>query len=177
MVPSSKLPLHLVTIVSSALLLPFYAQAQTYLSFAPGIYNTGGTLRQKITADVELGRQWDVFSLGVDIGKTNLGRTEGRDTTAYMELRPNLNVFQQGIFTNTFTAGIGFVFNAKQNLMTEFTSGIEITPGKRMSYNIYFGQYYFSGRDGMNSVTFFGLSAAFYFKQIRTTGLLNPTSK
>jgi hypothetical protein len=87
----------------------YVSYSQIYVSLAPSLTNSAGTLLEKGNAAIEVGRQWDVFSLGIDIGKTSLGKINGRDTTAYLELRPNLNIFQQGKFTNTFTAGIGYI--------------------------------------------------------------------
>ncbi len=78
--------------------------SQTYISLNPSLTNDAGTIPQKANLSLEIGRQWDVFSVGLDVGKTSLGKVSGRDTTAYLEIRPNLNIFQQGKFTNTFTA-------------------------------------------------------------------------
>ena len=151
--------------------------AQTYVSLAPAITNDAGTLAGKSNLAFEIGRQWDVFSLVLDVGKTSLGKVSGRDTTAYLELRPNLNVFQQGKFTNTFTAGIGYIFHSKQDLMTELTSGIEYAYSERWHYNVYFGQYYYSGRVDASTVTFFGISAMFYFSPSKSQPLLKKSSK
>lgn len=139
----------------------------------PGLYTNPGTFAQRSTIDLEIGRQWDVFSLGLDIGKTNLAKKAPKDTTWYLEFRPNLNVFQQGIFTNTLTIGLGYVFGAAQNTITEFSTGIEITPNKHVSYNLYFGTYYFTGREESSSNNFFGASIMYYFKQSKKSGLLN----
>ncbi|MES1250206.1 MAG: hypothetical protein ABUL46_05945 [Chitinophaga rupis] len=158
-------------------LLLSYGHAQTYISFAPSLTNTAGTLAEKANFALEVGRQWDVFSLGLDIGKTSMGKVTGRDTTAYLELRPNLNVFQQGKFTNTFTAGIGYIFNAKESLMTELTSGIEYAYNEKVHINIVFGQYFYSGRYSASDVTFFGISAMWYFTPSHIKGLLNPADK
>lgn len=137
--------------------------AQPYISLAPCLTNDAGTIPEKSNLALEIGRQWDVFSLGLDIGKTSLGKVQGRDTTAYLEIRPNLNIFQQGKWTNTFTAGIGFIFNSKQNLLTELTSGIEYAFNQKVHFNVYFGQYYYSGRRDASNVTFFGFSTMLYF--------------
>src|ERR1700759_5463111 len=91
--------------------------AQTYISLAPSLSNNAGTFAEKANFAFEVGRQWDVFSLGIDYGKTTLGRQQGRDTSYFLELRPNLNIFQQGKFTNTFTAGIGYIFHSQQGLL------------------------------------------------------------
>jgi hypothetical protein len=150
---------------------------QTYISFAPAITNDIGTLAEKANLSIEVGRQWDAFSLGLDLGKTTLGKQNGRDTTNYLEIRPNLNIFQQGKFTNTFTAGIGFIFNSRESLFTELTSGIEYSFRPKIHFNIYFGQYYYSGRYEASSVTFFGVSIMRYFSNPQSSPLIKPKSQ
>jgi hypothetical protein len=137
--------------------------AQTYISLNPSLSNQAGTFADKSNLAIEIGRQWDVFSLGLIFGKNSLARPVGKDTTSYIELRPNLNVFQQGKFTNTFTAGIGYIFNAQENLLTEVTSGIEYAFSPQIHFNIVFGQYYYSGRYSDSNSTFFGISCMYYF--------------
>ena len=139
------------------------AFGQTYILLAPSLINSTGTIAEKTNVALEIGRQWDVFSLGLDFGKTSLAKVTGRDTTNYIEIRPNLNVFQQGKFTNTFTAGIGYIFNAEENVMTELTSGIEYAHNDHLHINIYFGQYFYNGRYTASNVTFFGVSGMWYF--------------
>lgn len=151
--------------------------SQTYISLAPCLTNSAGTLSEKSNMAIEVGRQWDVFSVGIDLGKTSLGKIKGRDTTAYIELRPNLNVFQQGKFTNTFTAGIGYIFHSKQDLMTELTSGIEYAYNPKLHFNVFFGQYFYSGRVDASDVTFFGLSAMLYFAPSKAHSLIKPPVK
>ncbi|MGI4804426.1 MAG: hypothetical protein ACRYFL_06620, partial [Janthinobacterium lividum] len=125
--------------------------------------NTAGTLGGKSNLSVEVGKQWNVFSLGLDVGKTTLEHINGRDTSLYVEIRPNLNIFQQGRFTNTLTVGVGYVFAAPNNFLTELTSGIEYTATDRLHLNVNFGQFYYSGRYTASSATFFGVSASYYF--------------
>lgn len=146
--------------------------AQTYVSFVPSLTNSPGTLAEKCNFSIEAGRQWDVFSMGIDVGKTTLGKVMGKDTTVYLEVRPNLNIFQQGKFTNTITPGIGFIFNSKENFMTEVTSGIEYSYSDQLHFNIYFGQYYYSGKESASTVTFFGVSIMRYFKPTHAKALL-----
>ncbi len=50
--------------------------------------------------------------------------------------------------------------------MTEITSGIEFTYSSKVHFNVYFGQYYYSGRVDASTVTFFGLSGVFYFYRL-----------
>lgn len=147
--------------------------AQTYISLAPCLTNSAGTIAEKSNLALEIGRQWSVFSMGIDIGKTTMAPVHGRDSSVYLELRPNLNVFQQGKFTNTFTAGIGGIFHAKENFMTELTSGIEYAHNDRLHFNVVFGQYFYSGRYSASDVTFFGLSAMYYFSPSRDGSFFN----
>jgi hypothetical protein len=151
--------------------------AQTYISLAPSISNNAGTLGEKANFAFEVGRQWDVFSLGIDYGRINLAKVQGKDTTNYIELRPNLNIFQQGRFTNTFTAGIGYIFNSQQSLLTELTSGIEYTCNDQFHINVYFGQYYYSGRLAASTETFFGISAVWYFAPSNAKSLITQPAK
>ena len=151
--------------------------AQTYVALAPALTNDAGTLAGKANLAFEVGKQWDVFSAGLDLGKTSLGKMHGNDTSLYLELRPNLNVFQQGKFTNTFTAGIGVIFHSRENLMTELTSGIEYAYSQNWHFNMYFGQYYYSGRYDASSVTFFGVSAMFYFNPFVGKPLIKQPAK
>ena len=153
-------------------LISLRCQSQTYVSLVPSLTNTAGTLAEKSNIAFEIGRQWDAFSMGLDVGKTSMAKVTGRDTTTYLEFRPNLNVFQQGKFTNTFTAGIGYIFNAKENLMTELTSGIEYASSEQVHFNVFFGQYYYSGRVSASNVTFFGVSVMVYFAKSHAKPLI-----
>ena len=148
------------------------SDAQTYISLAPSISNQAGTFADKMNLGLEVGRQWEVFSVGIVIAKNSLQKAIGRDTTTYFELRPNLNVFQQGKFTNTFTAGIGYILNAQENLLTELTYGIEYAHSPQIHFNVYFGQYYYSGRYSDSNSSFFGLSCMYYFSPSKSKPLI-----
>ncbi|HMG81565.1 MAG TPA: hypothetical protein VK559_00890 [Ferruginibacter sp.] len=159
------------------LLAGYTSFAQTYVSLAPSVTNTAGTLADKSNLALEVGQQWDVFSLGLDLGQTTLSPQHGKDTSTYLEIRPNLNIFQEGKFTNTFTAGIGYVFGAKDNLLTEVTYGIEYSCTEQMHFNVFFGNYYYSGRTAATNTSFFGVSAAYYFKPNKTGALIKKGDK
>jgi hypothetical protein len=146
--------------------------SQTYVSLAPSLTNTAGTLADKSNIALEIGQQWDVFSLGLDIGQTTLSPIGKTDTSTYLELRPNLNIFQEGKFTNTFTAGIGYVLGAKNSLLTEVTYGIEYSCTEQVHFNVFFGNYYYSGKTAATTASFFGISAAYYFKPNKSDALI-----
>jgi len=139
------------------------ACAQMYVAFSPSLLNSPGTFGEKFNPTIEVGKQTDCFSIGLDIGKTDCAKIAGKDTTLYLELRPNLNVFQQGRFTNTLTIGLGYIFNAKESMVTELTSGVEYAHTEHLHFNIYFGQFFYSGRRTSSDATFFGASVMWYF--------------
>ena len=151
--------------------------SQTYISLAPSLSNNPGTFGEKANFAFEVGKQWDVFSLGIDYGRINMAKVQGKDTVNYLEIRPNLNIFQQGRWTNTFTAGIGYIFNSQQSMMTELTSGIEYTCNDQLHLNVYLGQYYYSGRTAASNETFFGISAAWYFVPTHPRSLISQPAK
>lgn len=165
------------TITALLLFTCMQVRSQAYVSLMTGLYTNPGTFGQRSTADVEVGKQWDVFSMGLDIGKTNLAPKHVKDTTWYLEVRPNLNVFRQGIFTNTLTIGLGYIFGAQENTLTEFTTGIELTPNNHTSYNLYFGTYYLTGRYSTTTNNFFGVSLMYYFRETHLIGLFNKKEK
>lgn len=154
----------------------FNGFSQSYISIAPSLTNTPGTILDKSNITLEIGQQWDVFSLGLDLGKTTLSKVTNKDTSNYIEVRPSLNVFQQGNFTNTLTIGLGYVFNAKENLLTELTYGIEYAFTEKTHFNVFFGQYFYSGKLSASNATFLGVSAMFYFKPNKSGAIIKPKS-
>ena len=137
--------------------------SQTYVTFTPSLTTIQGTILDKGNLSFELGHQWDVFSLGAVYGKTSLA-PEKRDTTSYFEIRSNLNIFQQGKFTNTFTVGAGYIPLAKNNFLTEVTYTIEYSLSENIHINILAGNYLYSGLKTTSSEPFVGLSLTYYFK-------------
>lgn len=145
------------------------AQAQMYAAFVPCMTTTVGNFPAKVSPAIEIGKQWNVFSMGFDIGKTNCSPVKDKkDTTIYLEFRPNLNIFQVGKFTNTFTPGIGYVFGSKC-LMLELTAGLEYSLTEKLHINMFFGQYSYSGLKANSSVSFVGFSLMMFFKEYKTS--------
>ena len=149
------------------LLIATNSYSQKYLSFSPSLFTNAGSIKERFTPTIEVGKQWKSFSLGLDLGKFNVtpqNRNGFKDSTFYIEARPNLNIFQQDKFTNTLTIGVGYIFNASESLLNELTTGIEYTPNARLSYNLYVGTYYVSGPTSASNNNFFGMSVMYYLK-------------
>ena len=141
--------------------------SQPYISFTPSMIMSSGTLQKRFNPAIEVGQQWQALSLGFDIGRMNTTRQKSNDTTYYIEVRPNLNIFQLDKFTNTMTIGLGYIFNASENCLGELSTGIEYTPNKRLSYNIYMGTYYTAGVNSSSNNIFFGISIMYYLKPLK----------
>jgi len=143
------------------LILTITCSSQTYISLMPTFSTSQGTVAQRAGVALEVGKQLGPFSIGFDLGKTSLSNN---DTTTYLEVRPNLNIFQQDKFTNTLTIGMGYVLRAEENVMTELSTGIEYTPNKRFSYNIFFGTCYYSGVHSNSNENYLAMSVMYYLK-------------
>ena len=138
--------------------------SKTYISFNTNIISNAGPIDENVSSAIEFGEQWKVFSLGIVTGQIS--------KDFYNELRPNLNVFQQDKFVNTFTPGIGYIYNSNEPILIEFTTGIEYSWSDYYHININFGQYYFSGKNSSSSSVFFGASIVRFFKPFKSTGLI-----
>lgn len=156
------------------------APAQNYISIAPCITNEPGTFSTKLSPTIEFGRQFqDIFTLGLALGKTNFTSKNLADDI-YLELRPNLNVFQVGKFTNTISPGIGYVFGPIPSVMLEWTTGIEYALSSKTHINVFFGNYYYASfNSDPNAPThfspyFWGFSVVRFFKP---TGLKSIFTK
>ena len=153
-----------------------YSQVQSDTTFYIEVYHsitiTPGTLADKSNLSIEFGKQFNVFSIGIDLGKTTLSKykhdslhtTDGN----YIEIRPNLNIFQQEKFTNTLTIGIGYIFGASENQLFELASGIEYSMSNKIHLNIEYGQFFYSGKLSSSSVSFFGTSISYYFSEFKS---------
>ena len=156
------------------------APAQNYLSIAPCITNEPGSFGTKLSPTIEFGRQFqDIFTLGLALGKTNFASKNLADDI-YLELRPNLNVFQVGKFTNTISPGIGYVFGPTTSLLLEWTTGVEYALSNKTHINVFFGNYYYSNfssdpnAPAHFSPVFWGFSVVRFFKP---TGLKSIFTK
>ena len=155
-------------------LFPLFVGAQTYVSFSPSIYNGTGTFREKAMFTLEVGRTFDVFNLGLAYGKTNLAKQEGGDTTNFIQIRPTLNLFSFQKFSAGVTLGIGKVFGAEQNLMTEFAYSINYMPNQNLFFSLFQGRYNFDGRESASRFSFFGATIGYVFAPTEKKALLTP---
>lgn len=143
-----------------------------YFSSGACVYtNATGTFNQKMFVTAEFGRTFGIFDIGLMVGRLNLAK--GGDSIYFTEIINTINVFSKGRFSQALTLGIGYVFGAKQNFLTEFTNSINFAVNNRLVLTVYQGNYYFDGKLSTSRAQFMGLSATFNFikKNSKTEGL------
>ena len=124
--------------------------------------NTAGTFNQKVFLSVEVGRTYGIFDIGLATGRLNLVASgNGIDSNWFSEVRPTINVFSKGRFSESLTLGAGFIFNAKQNFLTEITNCINFSPNDNLTIAVCQGNYFFDGSQSTSRAQFMGLAATF----------------
>ena len=131
-----------------------------------------GKILKKTNSSIEVGKQWDVFSLGIVAGESRLNELSDLSTT-YSEIRSHLNIFQQGKFANIFTIGTGYVADQDHTMLLEIDYSMEYLLSDQFHISINAGQYFYSGNLNNTNETFVGLSIKYLFKQNKTNGNKN----
>jgi len=154
------------------ILLSISLSAQNYIAISNSLSAVPGNIAIKANSSIEFGKQWDVFSLGLVVGETQLNKLSDL-STMYGEIRSNLNIFQQGKFVNTCTMGMGYVANQDHTLLLEISYTIEYSLTEQFHINILAGQYYYSGYINNTNENFVGLSLVYFFKNYKTKSIIN----
>jgi len=100
-----------------------------YLSVNTDVFvNTKGGVAKRFSPAVEFGRTYGIFDIGLATGRvSSIG--PGSDTTHYIEFRPTINIFSAGRFAEGLCLGGGYVFEAKQGLLTEICNSVNFNHG------------------------------------------------
>lgn len=136
-----------------------------YLTASFFVYtNTAGTFNQKAFFSLEAGRTYGIFDIGVAVGRLNLVASgNGIDSNWFAEGRPTINVFSKGRFSESLTLGAGYVFNAKQNFMTEITNCINFSPNNKLTIAVCQGNYFFDGKLSTSRAQFMSVAVTLNF--------------
>ena len=155
----------IVLIVS--LYFTFCAMSQTYVNLSPSVFiNTTGTFREKTMATIEVGRTWEPVSVGLALGKTTFAKQKGQDTAFYAEVRGTYTLFTKNDFSAGVSLGVGHIFNAKQNFLTEFSYNIGYSFNQNISVNVFQGFYHFDGKLASNKYAFMGAGITISFPHL-----------
>lgn len=132
-----------------------------YISALADVFvNTKGGVADRFAPGVEFGRTYGIFDIGLATGRLN---SHGKDTVRYLEFRPTLNIFSQGRFAEGLCLGGGYVFGAKQALMTEICNSINFNITTKVAVAITQGYVFYDGTNSNHSTQFMGFTFTYNF--------------
>ncbi len=126
------------------------------------LVNTKGTLGKRFSPGLEFGRTYGIFDIGLATGQISSLRSGG-DTTHYIEFRPTINIFSAGRFAEGLCLGAGYIFGAKQPLLTEICNSINFNISTTTAIAVTQGYYFFDGTNSSRSSQYMGLSFTYNF--------------
>jgi hypothetical protein len=126
------------------------------------LVNTTGGAAKRFSPALEFGRTYGIFDIGLATGRTN-SFSSGSDTSRYIEFRPTINIFSAGRFAEGLCLGGGYVFGAKQGLMTEICNSINFNISTVVTLAVTQGYYFFDGTNDRRNMQYFGLAFTYNF--------------
>jgi len=124
--------------------------------------NTKGGVAKRFSPSVEFGRTYGIFDIGLATGRINsIGA--GGDTTRFLEFRPTINIFSKGRFAEGLCLGGGYVFGAKQGLMTEICNSINFNITEKVALAVVQGYYFFDGTNSSRNTQYMGFNLTYNF--------------
>ncbi len=136
-----------------------------YISGNTNVFvNTRGGAAKRFSPSVEVGRTYGIFDIGLATGRLN-SINSGGDTTRFIEFRPTINIFSKGRFAEALCLGGGYVFKAKQGLMTEICNSINFNISEIWAVAVLQGYYYFDGTNNSRGTQYMGFNVTYNFLQ------------
>lgn len=134
-----------------------------YLSFNANVFvNSKGGFEQRFSPAVEFGRTFGIFDVGLATGRLN-SMDHGPDTSRFLEFRPTINVFSKGRFAEALCLGGGYVFKAKQGLMTEICNSINFKVTETVAVAVQQGYLFFDGTNDHRNEQYMGFTFTYNF--------------
>jgi hypothetical protein len=135
-----------------------------YLSGNANVFvNTKGGAAKRFSPELEFGRTYGIFDFGLATGRFN--SESSSDTSHYIEIRPTINIFSKGRFAEGLCLGAGYVFTAKQGLMTEICNSINFNVTPVIALAIEQGYFFFDGTNSSRSTQYMGFNITYNFLQ------------
>ncbi|ASU33495.1 hypothetical protein [Mucilaginibacter xinganensis] len=129
-----------------------------YVTASANIFvNTKGGAAKRFSPSVEFGKTFGIFDIGLATGRVN-SLSSGADTTRFVEFRPTINIFSKGRFAESLCLGGGYIFKAKQGLMTEICNSINFNISEKLAVAVVQGYYFFDGTNNSRSTQFMGFN-------------------
>lgn len=134
-----------------------------YFSVLADVYvNTKGGAAKRFGPGFEFGRTYGIFDIGLATGRTN-SVSPAADSSRYIEFRPTINIFSAGRFAEGLCLGGGYVFGAKQALMTEICNSINFNITTKVAVAVTQGYEFFDGTNSSRSTQYMGFSFTYNF--------------
>jgi len=134
-----------------------------YLSFNANVFvNSKGGFNQRFSPAIEFGRTYGIFDIGLASGRLS-SMDHGPDTSRFIEFRPTINVFSKGRFAEALCLGGGYVFKAKQGLMTEICNSINFNITETTAIAVQQGYLFFDGTNDHRSEQYMGFTLTYNF--------------
>jgi len=141
-----------------------------YISGNANVFvNTKGGVAKRFSPEVEFGRTYGIFDFGLATGRFN--SVYAADTVRYIELRPTINIFSKGRFAEGLCLGAGYVFKAKQGLMTEICNSINFNVTPVVALAIEQGYFFFDGTNSSRSTQYMGFNITYNFLAKHSTNM------
>jgi hypothetical protein len=140
----------------------FYLSANTYF-----LINSKGGVAKRFAPALEFGRTYGIFDIGLAAGQ--LTSSSAIDTARFLEFRPTINVFSKGRFAESLCLGGGYIFRAKQGLMTEICNSINFNISTVLAIAVSQGYYFFDGTNSSRSGQYMGFAVTYNFLRPHST--------
>src|ERR1700761_6375032 len=132
-----------------------------YVSALADVFvNTKGGFAKRFAPGVEFGRTYGIFDIGLATGRVN---SLGKDTARYLEFRPTINIFSAGRFAEGLCLGGGYIFGAKQAMMTEICNSINFNITTKVAIAVTQGYVFFDGTNSSRSGQYMGFTFTYNF--------------
>lgn len=134
-----------------------------YLGASTNVFvNSKGGFAKRFSPSVEFGRTYGIFDIGLATGRLN-SLNSGSDTSRFLEFRPTINIFSKGRFAEALCLGGGYVFKAKQGLMTEICNSINFNISETVAVAVLQGYCFFDGTNSSRSTQYMGFNITYNF--------------
>ncbi|MDB5024201.1 MAG: hypothetical protein JWP78_1956 [Mucilaginibacter sp.] len=142
-----------------------------YASFNTSVFvNAKGGFGKRFSPAGEFGRTYGIFDMGLATGRISSLRSSN-DSSHYIEFRPTINIFSAGRFAEGLCLSGGYIFGAKQALMTEICNSINFNISPTVAVAVTQGYYFFDGTNSSRSAQYMGLAVTYNFLRKHSTNM------
>jgi hypothetical protein len=134
-----------------------------YLTVSTNAFvNTRGGFAKRFSPSIEFGRTYGIFDIGLSTGMLS-SLSSIADTARFVEFRPTINIFSKGRFAEGLCLGGGYVFGAKQGLMTEICNSINFNISTILAVAVVQGYFFFDGTNSSRNTQYMGFTLTYNF--------------